>query len=101
MTRNAATEVLGARRARDLARGMGGSLLPADIPLEPALAMEKGREYGFVRVEEFIETDPPRKLELPDGLDWKDLEAIDDRILEAANDAGSPVRINPNDGSNT
>ncbi len=100
MTRNASTEVLRARLARDFSRGMVGSLLAADNPLEPAMAMEKGREYGFVRVAEFIETDPPRKLELPDGLDWKDLEAIDDRILEAANDAGSPVRFNPNDGSN-
>jgi penicillin G amidase len=96
MTRNASTEVLRVRLAREFSREMVTRL--EDFALKSA--MEMGYEYGLARVAELIETDPPRKLELPDGLDWKDLESIDDRILAAANDAGSPVTFNPNDGSN-
>lgn len=70
MTRNAVTEVLRAQLAREL---------------------------GTAFVDELIETDPPRKLELPQGLD---LAGIDSRILAAANAAASPVRFNQNDGSN-
>src|SRR5262245_13787408 len=98
MTRNASTEVLRVRLARELSKEMVAMLTGSDFPLKSA--MERGLEYGLARVPELIETDPPRKLEFPDGLDWKDLEAIDGRILEAANDAGNPVRFNPNDGSN-
>jgi penicillin G amidase len=98
MTRNASTEVLRARLAREFYGEMAATLVGSDFPLKSAL--EAGRAYGLASVAELIETDPPRKLELPDGLDWKDLESIDDRILAAANDAGSPVRFNPNDGSN-
>ncbi len=52
------------------------------------------------KVAELIETDPPRKLELPDGLDWKDLAGIDARVLAAPNAASAAVNFNPNDGSN-
>ncbi len=70
MTRNASTEILRAQLAR---------------------------EFGAAFVDEWIETEPQRKLELPAGLD---LAGIDNRILAAANAADSAVRFNPNDGSN-
>src|SRR5262252_8188781 len=98
MTRNASTEVLRVRLAREFSKEMVAMLVGSDFSLKSA--MEAGHAYGLASVAELIETDPPRKLELPDGLDWKGLAAIDDRILSAANDAGSPVRFNPNDGSN-
>jgi penicillin amidase len=98
MTRNASTEVLRARLTHEFAKEMIVRLLGSDST--PKSAIEMGQEYGLSRAAELIETDPPRKLELPDGFDWKDLGGIDERILAAANDAGSPVRFNPNDGSN-
>jgi penicillin amidase len=70
MTRNASTEVLRAR-----------------------LVHEFGKEF----VDEWIETEPDRKIEMPEGLD---VAGIDSRILAAANAAGGPVTFNPNDGSN-
>jgi penicillin amidase len=76
MTRNASTELLRARLAREL---------------------------GLEFTDEFIETDPPRKLEIPVGLDLKDLAGIEDKILAGANAAGGTIsfsRPNNNDGSN-
>ena len=76
MTRNATTELLRARLAR---------------------------EMGAAFVDEFIETDPPRKLEIPRGLDLSDLAGIEDKILAAASAASGPINFNrPNssDGSN-
>jgi penicillin amidase len=75
MTRNASVEILRARLAR---------------------------EFGKEFVDEWIETEPNRKLEIPKGLD---LAGIDTKILEAANAASGPVTFgsqtpNPNDGSN-
>jgi len=70
MTRNASTEILRAQLIR---------------------------EFGKELVDEWIETEPKQKIEMPDGLD---LAGIDSRILAAANAAGSPVTFNPNDGSN-
>jgi penicillin G amidase len=70
MTRNASTEVLRAQLVR---------------------------EFGKEFVDEWIETEPERKIELPEGLD---LAGIDSRILAAANAAGGPVTFNPSDGSN-
>lgn len=70
MTRNASTEVLRAQLAR---------------------------EFGKEFVDEWIETEPERKIEMPGGLD---LAGIDSRILAAANAAGGPVSFNPSDGSN-
>lgn len=58
------------------------------------------REFGKEFVDEWIETDPPRKLAMPEGLD---LDGIDARILAAATAAGASVNFNPpnpNDGSN-
>jgi penicillin amidase len=70
MTRNASTEVLRAQLVR---------------------------EFGKEFVDEWVETEPERKIEMPEGLD---LAGIDSRVLAAANAAGSPVTFNPNDGSN-
>jgi penicillin G amidase len=98
MTRNASTEVLRAQLAHKFIAETFRILTGHDFVL--GAAEKASRAQGLSQVGELIETDPPRKLELPDGLDWKDLESIDDRILAAANAAGSPVRFNPNDGSN-
>lgn len=70
MTRNSSTEILRAQ-----------------------LALKYGKEF----VDEWIETEPNRKLEIPEGLD---LAGLDERVLAAANAAGSPVVFNPSDGSN-
>jgi penicillin G amidase len=70
MTRNASTEVLRAQLVR---------------------------EFGKEFVDEWVETEPERKVEIPEGLD---LAGIDSRVLAAADAAGSPVKFNPNDGSN-
>lgn len=70
MTRNVSNEILRAR-----------------------LAHEFGKEF----VDEWIETDPPIRLEIPEGLD---LAGIDSKILSAANAAGGAVSFNPSDGSN-
>jgi penicillin amidase len=98
MTRNASTEVLRAQLAHQFIREIVEDLIGIDFQLKPA--EEYGRARGLGKVAEWIETDPPRKLELPDGLDWKDLEGIDGRILAAANAASATVSFNPNDGSN-
>jgi penicillin amidase len=55
------------------------------------------REFGKEFVDEWIETDPKRLIEIPEGLN---LEGIDAKILASASAAGGPVRFNPNDGSN-
>ncbi|MDX2044698.1 MAG: penicillin acylase family protein [Acidobacteriota bacterium] len=59
------------------------------------------REYGKEFVDEWMETEPKRKLELPEGLD---LAGIDSKILAGATAAGAAVNFAPNqnskDGSN-
>jgi penicillin amidase len=75
MTRNATNEVLRAQ-----------------------LAAEFGKEF----VDEWIETEPKRKIEMPAELD---LAGIDSRVLAAASAAAGSVKFdsstpNPNDGSN-
>jgi penicillin amidase len=70
MTRNASTEVLRAQLVR---------------------------EFGKEFVDEWIETEPERKIEMPEGLD---LAGIDSTILAAANAAAGSVTFNPSDGSN-
>ncbi len=60
------------------------------------------REFGKEFVDEWAETEPKRKIEIPEGLD---LEGIDARILALASAAGSSINFNPptpnpNDGSN-
>ena len=55
------------------------------------------REYGKEFVDEWVETDPARKIEIPQGLN---LEGIEPKILAAANAAAGPVVFNPSDGSN-
>jgi penicillin amidase len=98
MTRNTSTEVLRAQVALEYIKEMALLLVGSDMPLE--LAIETGRENGLVKAAEWIGTDPPRKLELPDGFDWKYLGGIDGRILAAADAASGTVTFNPNDGSN-
>jgi penicillin G amidase len=77
MTRNASTEILRAQLAR---------------------------EFGKEFVDEWIETDPPLKIEIPEGLS---LEGIEAEVLASASAAGRPVSFNrqnpstnPPDGSN-
>jgi penicillin amidase len=75
MTRNATTEVLRAQ-----------------------LVAQFGKEF----VDEWVETEPKRKIEIPAGLD---LAGIDSRVLAAASAASGSVRFdsstpNLNDGSN-
>lgn len=65
------------------------------------------REFGKEFVDEWVETEPKRKIEIPAKLD---LAGIDSAILAAASAAAGPVRFNPispnpaapnpNDGSN-
>ena len=55
------------------------------------------REFGTEFVDEWIETDPKQKVQIPQGLD---LEGLDAKILSAATLAGNPINFNPNDGSN-
>ena len=75
---------------------MAGYVMTRNATME-VLRAELARKYGVKFVDEWIETDPPRRLELPAGLD---LDGIDARILAAANAAGGPVSFNPSDGSN-
>src|SRR5207302_2209159 len=70
MTRNASLEVLRAKLAR---------------------------EIGAELVDELIATDPPRKIEIPAGLD---LDGIDETVLGGALAAGAPVTFEPRQGSN-
>lgn len=59
------------------------------------------REFGKEFVDEWMETEPKRKLEIPEGLD---LAGIDSKILAGATAAGAAVNFAPNpnskDGSN-
>src|SRR5262245_34771061 len=98
MTRNASTEVLRAQLAHKFIAQTFNILTGHDFAL--STAEKASRAEGLSQVGELIETDPPRELELPDGIDWRDLRGIDDRILAAANSASGPVKFNPNDGSN-
>jgi penicillin amidase len=70
MTRNASSEVLRAQLARIV---------------------------GAEKVDELLPTDPPKKLEIPAGLD---LEGIDRKILESANAASGSVSFPATEGSN-
>src|SRR5262245_64546523 len=53
------------------------------------------REFGKEFVDGWIETEQPRKVETPEGLD---LAGIDSRILAAGNAPGGPIRFHPTDG---
>jgi penicillin amidase len=55
------------------------------------------RELGPEMVDELIETDPPKKIEIPPGLD---LAGIDETVLGGALAAGAPVTFEPKQGSN-
>lgn len=102
MTRNASAEVLRAQVARELIKNTISAQAGAGKSLKSSA--EAVREAGLAGVAEWVDTDPPRELELPDGLDVKDLEGIDNKILAAANAASAAVSFgpvqNPSDGSN-
>src|SRR5262245_19507752 len=70
MTRNASTEVLRAQLLYKFSDETAAMLMGHDFSRNTA--EEAGRAESFGKVAELIETDPPRKLELPDGIDWKD-----------------------------
>ncbi|MBK7597866.1 MAG: penicillin acylase family protein [Acidobacteria bacterium] len=55
------------------------------------------RQFGKEFVDEWFETEPFRKVEIPEGLD---LNGIDGEILKSATAAGGPIVFNPSDGSN-
>jgi len=55
------------------------------------------REVGAATADEFAETEPPRKLEVPQGLN---LEGIDNKVLGAATAAGASVNFSRSEGSN-
>ncbi|MEY4167710.1 MAG: hypothetical protein RIR52_1534, partial [Acidobacteriota bacterium] len=75
---------------------MAGYVMTRNAPME-VLRGQLAHQYGAKFVDEWVEADPPRKLEIPGGLD---LAGIGPRILAAANVAGGPVSFNPSDGSN-
>lgn len=79
---------------------MAGYVMTRNASTEIQRAM-LAREFGKEFVDAWMETEPARKLELPEGLD---LAGIDSKILAAANAAGGAVTFNPpsnpNDGSN-
>jgi len=75
---------------------MAGYVMTRNAPME-VLRAQLAHQYGVKFVDEWIEADPPRRLEIPPGLD---LAGIEPRILAAANAAGGPVSFNPSDGSN-
>jgi penicillin amidase len=55
------------------------------------------RMFGPEKTDGLIETDPFKKLEVPEGLD---LNAIDSKVLGAANAASGPVSFRSGEGSN-
>lgn len=75
---------------------MAGYVMTRNAPME-VLRAQLAHRFGTKFVDEWVEADPPRKLEIPGGLD---LAGIEPRILAAANAAGGPVSFNPSDGSN-
>lgn len=75
---------------------MAGYVMTRNAPME-VLRAQLAHQYGAKFVDEWIEADPPRRLEIPSGLD---LAGLEPRILAAANAAGGPVSFNPSDGSN-
>jgi penicillin amidase len=61
------------------------------------LRAKLAREIGADLVDELVATDPPRKIEIPAGLD---LAGIDEGVLGGALAAGAPVTFEPQQGSN-
>jgi penicillin G amidase len=55
------------------------------------------RELGAELVDELIPTDPPKKIEVPPGLDFA---GIDESILAGLIAAGAPISFTPVQGSN-
>ncbi len=75
---------------------MAGYVMTRNISTE-VLRAQLVKAVGKDLVDELIETDPPRKIEIPNGLDLAD---INDQILKAATAASGTVSFKQNEGSN-
>ena len=75
---------------------MAGYVMTRNATME-ILRAQLASRFGVKFVDDWVEADPPRRLEIPGGLD---LAGIEPRILAAANSASGPVTFNPSDGSN-
>lgn len=75
---------------------MAGYVMTRNASSE-ALRAQLARMIGVEKVDELLPTDPPKKLEIPAGLD---LEGIDRKILESANAASGSVSFPAPEGSN-
>ena len=75
---------------------MAGYVMTRNIATE-VLRAQLIKAVGKDLVEDLIETDPPTKLTIPDGLN---LDDISDQILRAANAASGSVNFRQIEGSN-
>ena len=75
---------------------MAGYVMTRNIATE-VLRAQLVKAVGKDLVQELIETDPPAKLTIPDGLN---LDDISEKILAAATQASANVTFKPNEGSN-
>lgn len=75
---------------------MAGYVMTRNIATE-VLRAQLVKAVGKDLVQELIETDPPAKLVIPDGLN---LEDISEKILAAATPTSANVTFKPNEGSN-
>lgn len=78
---------------------MAGYIMTRNASSE-VLRAQVAHKFGIEKAEEWLETDPFKKLEIPAGLN---LEGIDSKVLASASAASGSVSFNtnnPNDGSN-
>ncbi len=75
---------------------MAGYVMTRNISTE-VLRAQLVKSVGKDLVEELIETDPPAKLTIPDGLN---LDDISEKILAAATQASANISFKQNEGSN-
>jgi penicillin amidase len=70
---------------------MAGYVMTRNATAE-VLRAQLARQFGADKVDQWIETDPAKKLEVPIGLD---LNGIDGKILAGAKAASAAVRFSP------
>ncbi|HET9531137.1 MAG TPA: penicillin acylase family protein, partial [Blastocatellia bacterium] len=75
---------------------MAGYVMTRNASSE-VLRAQMVRMFGAVKTDEMIETDPFKKLEVPE---WLDLSGIDSKVLGAASAASAPVSFRLGEGSN-
>lgn len=75
---------------------MAGYVMTRNASSE-VLRAELVYHVGADRAAELLETDPPKRLEIPAGLDLRD---IDHRILSGASAASAPASFRSDEGSN-